>query len=169
MHALTMLVRLSSRPIRRLAAIAPVLALQAALIGAPLPGAAQSPPPAACAPITGRYIDVEGATGTFDGCFAARRLSLAAGRPALAGDLSLRLRDPAGQQFATLHGAATLPVNRFDASNGALRFTLAPSRVVVAGLQAYVDAVDLELPVGAVASGGDAPADPGWSCGMSSI
>ena len=37
MHALTMLVRLSSRPIRRLAAIAPVLALQAALTNAKVP------------------------------------------------------------------------------------------------------------------------------------
>jgi hypothetical protein len=143
-----------------LAVLAAILALLAALVIAPLSAAAPSNPLLACDIVAGTFIDSHGATGTFEGCFTGKRLVLAGPRLGLSGDLAIQLSDPSGRSFALLEGTATLPVSRFAASPGRLSLTLASSRVIMAGLQAYVDPFDLELAPADLASFGDPVSNP---------
>lgn len=147
-------------------ALAALLAILVALAFSPIHAAARSTTaPLACAPVAGTFVDAMGATGTFEGCFIGQQLVVASNHLALQGALSMELSDRTGRTFATLDGVATLPVSRLDASSGTYDLSLAPSQIVVAGLQAYVKAIDVELLPTAILSNWDARADPGWTCG----
>lgn len=154
------------RQSRRIA-LAALLAIVVALAIPPLHVAARSTTSTlACAPVTGTFVDAMGATGTFEGCFIGEQLVVASDRLALQGALSMELSDRSGQRFATLDGLVMLPVSHLDASSGKYDLSLAPSEIVVAGLQAHVRGIDVELPPTAILSDWRANADPGWTCGL---
>jgi hypothetical protein len=148
-------------------ALATLLAIVVALAIPPLNMAARATTlTLACAPVTGTFVDAMGATGTLEGCFTGEQLVVASDKLALQGALSMELSDRSGQKFATLDGMVMLPVSVLDASSGIYDLSLAPSEIVVAGLQAHVGAIDVELPPTAILSNWRANADPGWTCGL---
>lgn len=152
---------------RRKFTLAALLAILVALALSPGHASAQSTAaPLACTPVAGTFVDAMGATGTFVGCFSGERLVVTSHQLALQGAMTMELSDRSGRKFATLDGVAILPISRLNASSGMYDLSLAPSQVVVAGLQAYVKEVDMEVPAAAISPNGRVPADTGWTCGL---
>ncbi len=132
---------------RRGATLAVIAAALLTAVAFARPDAAAAPAPATLAsvPLAGSYIDVEGATGTFDGKFAGKRLVASAGKFQLEGMLSMTLHDPSGRAITSLEQEVTLPVTNLTTTPSTLELVLGPGRVIVVGMQVYFDQALVEV------------------------